>query len=54
VWVLEDLAVDTLELWSTTEALHKVRQLVPAQSWAVSGVQEPPRSREHSRECHHG
>jgi len=47
VWVLEDLAVDALELWSTAEALHEVGQLVPAQVWSVSGVQEPPRSREH-------
>lgn len=50
VWVLEDLAIDALELWSTAEALHEVGKLVPAQCWAVSGVQEPPGSREDSGE----
>lgn len=46
MWVLEDLAVQALEFAFLSQALHVVRQLVPAQMWAVSGADEPPRSRE--------
>ena len=46
VWVFKDLAVNTFEFWSTSQALHKVGQLVPRQSWTIGSIQEPPSSRE--------